>query len=95
MRRGGGFTLPLGDLVTAVQENISVEIVVFNNGAPGLVELDMTVEGLPDACTNLKNPDLARGHDGPARLGRGCVRDVAGAINTNFRRWGCDAGPPM
>jgi pyruvate dehydrogenase (quinone) len=50
----------LGDLITAVQEKIPIKIAVFNNGSLGFVELEMKVEGLLDAYTNLENPDFAR-----------------------------------
>ncbi|TAN07821.1 MAG: ubiquinone-dependent pyruvate dehydrogenase [Rhodanobacteraceae bacterium] len=56
----GGLTMLLGDLLTAVQENIAVKIVVFNNGTLGFVELEMKVEGLLDSYTELKNPDFGK-----------------------------------
>jgi pyruvate dehydrogenase (quinone) len=54
----GGLAMLLGDLLTAVQEKIDVKIVVFNNGTLGFVELEMKVEGLLNAYTELKNPDF-------------------------------------
>jgi pyruvate dehydrogenase (quinone) len=56
----GGLSMLLGDLITAVQEKIPIKIAVFNNGSLGFVELEMKVEGLLDAFTNLENPDFAR-----------------------------------
>lgn len=56
----GGLTMLLGDLLTAVQEDIPIKIVVFNNGTLGFVELEMKVEGLLDAYTDLKNPDFGK-----------------------------------
>lgn len=56
----GGLTMLLGDLLTAVQENIPVKIVVFNNGTLGFVELEMKVEGLLDTYTRLENPDFGK-----------------------------------
>jgi pyruvate dehydrogenase (quinone) len=56
----GGLSMLLGDLITAVQENIPIKIAVFNNSSLGFVELEMKVEGLLDAYTNLENPDFAR-----------------------------------
>jgi pyruvate dehydrogenase (quinone) len=49
----------LGDLLTAVQEQILIKVVIFNNGTLGFVELEMRVEGLLDAHTDLKNPDFS------------------------------------
>jgi pyruvate dehydrogenase (quinone) len=56
----GGLSMLLGDLITAVQEKIPIKVAVFNNGSLGFVELEMKVEGLLDAFTNLENPDFAR-----------------------------------
>jgi pyruvate dehydrogenase (quinone) len=56
----GGLAMLLGDLLTAVQEQIPIKVVVYNNGALDFVELEMKVEGLLDAYTELKNPDFAR-----------------------------------
>jgi len=56
----GGLSMLLGDLITAIQEKIPIKIAVFNNGSLGFVELEMKVEGLLDAYTNLENPDFAR-----------------------------------
>jgi pyruvate dehydrogenase (quinone) len=56
----GGIAMLLGDLLTVVQEEIPIKIVVFNNGALGFVELEMRVEGLLDAYTDLKNPDFSQ-----------------------------------
>jgi pyruvate dehydrogenase (quinone) len=56
----GGLTMLLGDLITAVQENIPIKVAVFNNGSLGFVELEQKVEGLLDAYTDLKNPDFAK-----------------------------------
>jgi pyruvate dehydrogenase (quinone) len=55
----GGLSMLLGDLLTAIQEKIPIKIAVFNNGSLGFVELEMKVEGLLDAYTDLKNPDFA------------------------------------
>jgi pyruvate dehydrogenase (quinone) len=60
MSGAGGLSMLLGDLITAVQQKIPVKIAVFNNRSLGFVELEMKVEGLLDAYTNLENPDFAR-----------------------------------
>jgi pyruvate dehydrogenase (quinone) len=56
----GGLPMLLGDLLTAIQENIPIKIVVYNNGTLGFVELEMKVEGMLDAFTDLKNPDFSK-----------------------------------
>jgi len=55
----GGLTMLLGDLLTLVQEDIPVKLLVFNNGSLGFVEMEQRVEGLLDAFTHLQNPDFA------------------------------------
>jgi pyruvate dehydrogenase (quinone) len=56
----GGIAMLMGDLLTTVQENLPIKIVVFNNGALGFVEIEQKVEGLLDAYTDLKNPDFSK-----------------------------------
>jgi pyruvate dehydrogenase (quinone) len=56
----GGLAMLLGDLLTAIQEDIPLKVIVFNNGALGFVELEMKTEGLLDTYTDLKNPDFSR-----------------------------------
>jgi pyruvate dehydrogenase (quinone) len=56
----GGLAMLLGDLITAIQENIAIKVLVFNNGSLGFVELEQKVEGLLDTYTDLKNPDFSR-----------------------------------
>ena len=49
----------LGELITLRQMRLPVKVVVFNNGALGLVELEMKVAGLINFGTDLDNPDFA------------------------------------
>ena len=56
----GGLAMLLGDLLTAVQEEIPIKVVVYNNGSLDFVELEMKVEGLLNAYTDLHNPDFAK-----------------------------------
>lgn len=55
----GGLSMLLGDLLTAVQENIPLKIVVYNNSSLFFVEMEQRIEGLIDAFTHLDNPDFA------------------------------------
>lgn len=66
----GGLAMLLGDLLTAVQENIAIKVIVYNNGSLGFVEMEQKVEGLLDAFTELKNPDFARLADAMGIYGR-------------------------
>ena len=55
----GGMSMLMGDLLTLVQENIPVKLIIFNNESLGFVEMEQRVEGLLDSFTHLKNPDFA------------------------------------
>ena len=55
----GGIAMLLGDLLTSIQENLPIKVVVFNNSSLNFVELEQKVEGLLDHYTNLINPDFS------------------------------------
>ncbi|MFJ7995611.1 pyruvate dehydrogenase [Streptomyces sp. NPDC096310] len=59
MAGDGGFTMLMGDFLTLVQYDLPVKIVLFNNSALGMVELEMLVAGLPSYGTTNHNPDFA------------------------------------
>ena len=56
----GGFAMLMGDFITLSQYDLPVKTVVYNNGALGMVRLEMEVDGLPDYGTDLKNPNFAK-----------------------------------
>lgn len=43
----GGFTMLMGEFMTAVEHKLSVKVVVYDNGAWGLVHLEMEGAGVP------------------------------------------------
>lgn len=55
----GGLTMLMGDLLTLVQEDIPVKLLVFNNGSLGFVDMEQRVEGMLSCFTQLKNPNFA------------------------------------
>ncbi|WP_298627386.1 ubiquinone-dependent pyruvate dehydrogenase [uncultured Legionella sp.] len=55
----GGFSMLMGELLTLIQEQLPIKIVVFNNGTLGFVEMEMHVGGMLDYSTELKNPNFA------------------------------------
>jgi pyruvate dehydrogenase (quinone) len=55
----GGLTMLLGDIITAVQHQLPVRLVVFNNGRLGMVKLEQEQGGLPEFGTKLHDVDLA------------------------------------
>ena len=89
----GGLAMLMGDLLTAIQEKIPIKIVVFNNGALGLVELEMKVEGLLDAYTDLVNPDFSRVAEAIGFHGRRV--EHAQDLDAAVRDWLAQPGPAL
>lgn len=56
----GGFTMLLGDLLTAVAYDLGCTFVVFDNSRLGMVKLEQEEAGMPEFGTVLANPDLAK-----------------------------------
>ncbi|WP_328320569.1 pyruvate dehydrogenase [Streptomyces sp. NBC_00388] len=59
MSGDGGFSMLMGDFLTLVQYDLPVKVVVFNNSALGMVELEMMVGGLPSYGTTHHPCDFA------------------------------------
>jgi pyruvate dehydrogenase (quinone) len=59
MSGDGGFAMLMGDVLTLLQYDLPVKIVLFDNGSLGMVELEMLVSGLQPYQTRLRNPDFA------------------------------------
>ncbi|MFH7323576.1 ubiquinone-dependent pyruvate dehydrogenase [Aeromicrobium sp. JJY06] len=55
----GGLTMMLGELITLVQEELPVKVVVFENSSLNFVELEMKAAGFVNWGTGLRNPDFA------------------------------------
>jgi pyruvate dehydrogenase (quinone) len=60
MSGDGGLAMLLGDLLTAVQENLPIKVVVYNNASLNFVQIEQKVEGLLDNFTSLHNPDFGK-----------------------------------
>lgn len=50
----------LGELLTVVQHQLPVKIVVHNNSSLNFIDLEMKAAGFPPFATELVNPDFAR-----------------------------------
>jgi thiamine pyrophosphate-dependent acetolactate synthase large subunit-like protein/rubredoxin len=55
----GGFTMVMGDFVTALKYDLPVKIFVFNNGSFGMIMQEQKVEGYQNWQTDLYNYDFA------------------------------------
>lgn len=55
----GGFTMLMGDFITAVHHQLPIKTFVFNNGKLGLVKMEMEASGYPEWGISLDNPNLA------------------------------------
>jgi pyruvate dehydrogenase (quinone) len=56
----GGLGMLMGDLLTLVQHDLPVKVVVFNNSTLGMVKLEMQVTGIPDFGTDFKNFNFSK-----------------------------------
>jgi pyruvate dehydrogenase (quinone) len=65
----GGLAMLMGDLLTTVQENLPIKVVVFNNGSLGFVEIEQKVEGLLDIYTGPEEPRFRAGRRGDRAVG--------------------------
>ncbi|MFP5023274.1 pyruvate dehydrogenase [Pseudonocardia phyllosphaerae] len=55
----GGLTMLLGELLTAVEHDLPLTVVAFNNGSLGMIRLEMMVAGYPSFQTDHGPADLA------------------------------------
>ncbi len=55
----GGLSMLLGELLTVVQYQLPVKIVLFDNHRLGMVSLEQEVAGFPQYGVELKNPNFA------------------------------------
>jgi pyruvate dehydrogenase (quinone) len=55
----GGLTMLFGELITLLQNNLPVKVIVFNNSSLSFVELEMKAAGFVNFGTDLTNPDFA------------------------------------
>jgi pyruvate dehydrogenase (quinone) len=93
MAGDGGFTMLLGDLLTVVQENLSIKIVVFDNGKLGFIDIEQKSAGLEPVYTDLKNPDFGKVAEAMGLWGR-CV-SKAGELEGAIVDWLAQPGPAL
>jgi len=56
----GGFGMLMGEILTILQYNLPVKLVLYNNSSLGFVAMEMKVAGLQPFGTDLKNPNFAK-----------------------------------
>ncbi|WP_330172865.1 pyruvate dehydrogenase [Streptomyces sp. NBC_01498] len=90
MSGDGGFAMLMGDFLTLVQYDLPVKIVLFDNSALGMVELEMMVAGLPAYGTTNRNPDFAAVARAAGAFGVRVEKPkhLAGALKDAFRHPG-------
>ena len=93
MAGDGGFTMLLGDLLTVVQENVPIKIVVFDNGKLGFIDIEQKSAGIEPIFTDLKNPDFGKVAEAMGLWGR-CV-SKAGELEEAVVDWLAQPGPAL
>jgi len=93
MAGDGGFAMLMGEVLTLIQENIPIKIVVFDNGKLGFVELEQKGEGMLPVFTDLKNPDFGKLAEAVGLWGR-TVTDAAD-LETAIQEWLSEPGPAL
>jgi pyruvate dehydrogenase (quinone) len=93
MAGDGGFAMLMGDLITTVQENVPIKIVVFDNGKLGFVELEQKSEGLLPVYTDLKNPDFGKVAEAIGLWGR--TVDDSSILEGVVGEWLAQPGPAL
>jgi pyruvate dehydrogenase (quinone) len=93
MAGDGGFTMLLGDLLTVVQENLPIKIVIFDNGRLGFIDIEQKSVGLEPVFTDLKNPDFGKVAEAMGLWGR-CV-SKAGELDEAVGAWLAHPGPAL
>jgi pyruvate dehydrogenase (quinone) len=89
----GGFAMLLGDILTTVQEDLPLKIVIFDNGKLGFVEIEQKAAGLVPVYTDLKNPDFGAMAEGAGLWGRMVTK--AGELENAVQEWLAQAGPAV
>jgi len=89
----GGFAMLLGDLLTTVQENLPIKIVVYDNGKLGFVDIEQKAAGMVPIYTDLKNPDFGEVAKAVGLWGRSVSK--AGDLEESVQAWLAQPGPAL
>src|SRR4051794_41978465 len=83
----------LGDLLTTVQEDLPIKIVVFDNGKLGFVDIEQKAAGLIPLYTDSKNPNFGEVAKAMGLWGHSVSK--AGEIEEAVRLLLPRPGPPL
>src|SRR6202008_1433127 len=89
----GGVALPFGDLLTVVQEDLPIKIVVYDNGKLGFVDIEQKASGMVPLYTDLKNPDFGEVAKAMGLWGHSVAR--AGGLEESIKEWLEQPGPAL
>ena len=89
----GGFAMLMGELLTAVQEDLPIKIVVYDNGKLGFVDIEQKAAGLVPVYTDLKNPDFGEVARAVGLWGHKV--DKAGELEEAILAWLAQPGPAL
>jgi pyruvate dehydrogenase (quinone) len=89
----GGFAMLLGELLTAVQEDLPIKIVVYDNGKLGFVDIEQKAAGLVPVYTDLKNPNFGEVAKAVGLWGRFVA--TAGELEDSVKSWLAQPGPAL
>jgi pyruvate dehydrogenase (quinone) len=89
----GGFAMLLGDLMTAVQENLPIKIAVYNNGKLGFIDIEQKSVGMIPVYTDLKNPNFGEVAKAMGLWGHQVSK--AGELEESVRTWLAQPGPAV
>src|SRR3954468_15896179 len=89
----GGLAMLLGDLLTTVQENLPIKIVVYDNGKLGFVDIEQKAAGLVPVYTDLKNPNFGEVATAMGLWGQSVSK--AGELEDSVETWLAQPGPAL
>jgi pyruvate dehydrogenase (quinone) len=89
----GGFSMLLGDLLTAVQENLPIKIAVYDNGKLGFIDIENKAAGMEPVFTDLKNPDFGAVARAMGLWGQQVEK--AGQLEDAVQTWLAQPGPAV
>lgn len=89
----GGLSMLFGELLTTIQENLPVKIVVYDNSKLGFVEIEQKSEGMLDTFTRLKNPDFGKVAEAIGLWGKTVQK--ASELEAAVQEWLAQPGPAL